>query len=182
MLRFSKEISLIAICNFLIINSCKIWNLHDIRRFFQLDHCNSILRFFHTKPQTAYLPTGIFHRLAFPVTDIQQEHTLHLQPVNGFKGRKIACLPAFPFHRVRHLQAVSAMVATYKLSLSLVVKLPSAIAARAFVAGSTESNMRYHVFDSPLHGFRADGGQPLVGGCHRLFKFRSRFHGSKIKK
>ena len=47
MLRFSKEISLIAICNFLIINSCKIWNLHDIRRFFQLDHCNSILRFFH---------------------------------------------------------------------------------------------------------------------------------------
>lgn len=46
MLRFSKEISLIAICNFLIINSCKIWNLHDIRRFFQLDHCNSILRFF----------------------------------------------------------------------------------------------------------------------------------------
>lgn len=48
MLRFSKEISLIAICNFLIINSCKIWNLHDIRRFFQLDHCNSILRFFHS--------------------------------------------------------------------------------------------------------------------------------------
>lgn len=46
MLRFSKEISLIAICNFLIINPCKIWNLHDIRRFFQLDHCDSILRFF----------------------------------------------------------------------------------------------------------------------------------------
>ncbi len=47
MLRFSKEISLIAICNFLIINPCKIWDLHDIRRFFQLDHCDSILRFFH---------------------------------------------------------------------------------------------------------------------------------------
>ena len=46
MLRFSKEISLIAICNFLIINPCKIWNCHDIRRFFQLDHCDSILRFF----------------------------------------------------------------------------------------------------------------------------------------
>ena len=46
MLRFSKEISLIAICNFLIINPCKIWNCHDIRRFFQLDHYDSILRFF----------------------------------------------------------------------------------------------------------------------------------------
>lgn len=40
---------MIAICNFLIINPCKIWNLHDIRRFFQLDHCDSILRFFQTE-------------------------------------------------------------------------------------------------------------------------------------
>ena len=47
MLRFSKEISLTVICNCLIINHYKIWNLHDIRRFFQLDHCDSILRFFH---------------------------------------------------------------------------------------------------------------------------------------
>lgn len=59
MLRFSKEISLTDICNFLIIKICKKWNLHNIRRFFQLDHCNSILRFFqpmHKQPVYADAP------------------------------------------------------------------------------------------------------------------------------
>lgn len=55
MLRFSKEISLTVICNCLIINHYKIWNLHDIRRFFQLDHCDSILRFFHRNASIDYL-------------------------------------------------------------------------------------------------------------------------------
>lgn len=54
MLRFSKEISLTDICNFLIIKICKKWNLHNIRRFFQLDHCNSILRFFQILKQNGF--------------------------------------------------------------------------------------------------------------------------------